>query len=95
LISSKPRFDGSCRLRETFAGAHDHGSAASRTAGFQALPGSSFTVTGAPQASDLLLATASAEVWLNNRWSFAAWFDGEFADHGQLYSGTGRLRYEW
>jgi outer membrane autotransporter protein len=82
-------------LRTRAAWAHDHGSAPSITATFLSLPGSSFTETGAAAAKDLLLASAGAEVWFRNGFSFAAWFDGEFAKQSQKYAGTGRLRYIW
>jgi outer membrane autotransporter protein len=82
-------------LRTRAAWAHDFWSAANITAMFEALPGSSFTVTGAAPASDLLLASAGAEFGFGNGFSLAAWFDGEFAEHSQKYAGTGRLRYTW
>jgi uncharacterized protein with beta-barrel porin domain len=62
---------------------------------FAALPGANFTVIGAAPASDLLLASAGAEISFANGFSLAAWFDGEFADNAQRYAGTGRLRYTW
>jgi uncharacterized protein with beta-barrel porin domain len=82
-------------LRARAAWAHDFWSAPNMTAMFEALPGSSFTVTGAAPASDLLLASVGAEIWLRHGWSLGAWFDGEFAEHSQQYAGTGRLRYVW
>jgi uncharacterized protein with beta-barrel porin domain len=82
-------------LRTRAAWAHDHWSAPSVTASFQALPGSSFTVFGAPPASDLLLASAVSELWFRNGFSLSALFDGEFAEHSQKYAGTGQLRYVW
>ncbi len=82
-------------LRTRAAWAHDYWSAPNITAMFEALPGSSFTVTGAAPASDLLLASAGAEFGFGNGFSLAAWFDGEFAEHSQKYAGTGRLRYTW
>ena len=82
-------------LRTRAAWAHDYWSATNITAMFEALPGSSFTVTGAAPARDLLLASAGAELGLSRGWSLAAWFDGEFAEHAQRYGGTGRLRYTW
>lgn len=82
-------------LRTRAAWAHDHWSDPSITASFQALPGSSFTVTGAAPAKDLLLASAGAEIGFRNGFSLAARFDGEFAQHSQKYAGTGSLRYTW
>jgi len=77
------------------AWAHDFWSAPNITAGFQALPGSSFVVTGAAPATDLLIASAGVEVGFRNGFSVGARFDGEFAEHSQKYSGMGRLRYTW
>ena len=77
------------------AWAHDFWSSPDITAGFQALPGSSFVVTGAAPATDLLLASAGVEVGFRNGFSVGARFDGEFAEHSQKYSGMGRLRYIW
>jgi uncharacterized protein with beta-barrel porin domain len=77
------------------AWAHDFWSAPDITAGFLALPGSSFVVTGAAPATDLLLASAGVEVGFRNGFSVGARFDGEFAEHSQKYSGIGRLRYIW
>jgi uncharacterized protein with beta-barrel porin domain len=82
-------------LRTRVAWAHDYWSAPNITAMFEALPGSSFTVTGAAAPRDLLLASAGAEVGLRYGWSLGAWFDGEFAEHAQRYAGTGRVRYTW
>ncbi len=49
--------------------------------------GASFVVSGAAQAADSALVTASAEKkWLNG-WSASATFEGEF--------GKGVVRYQW
>ena len=82
-------------LRTRAAWAHDHWSDPSIVASFQSLPGSSFTVTGAAPARDLLLASAGAEIGFRNGFSLAARFDSEFAQHSQKYAGTGWLRYTW
>jgi uncharacterized protein with beta-barrel porin domain len=77
------------------AWAHDNWSSPNITAGFQALPGSRFVVTGAAPATDLLLASAGAEVGFRNGYSLGARFDGEFAENSQRYSGRGWVRYTW
>jgi uncharacterized protein with beta-barrel porin domain len=66
---------------------------ASLTPTFLALPGASFVVNGARTPSDLALATAGAEWRLRSGWAMIAKFDGEFAPHAQIYTGTGILRY--
>ena len=88
-------YDTMVGLRARAAWAHDYWSAPNVTATFPAQPGSSFTVTGAAPAKDLLLASAGAEIWYRSGFSIAAWFDGEFAGQSQKYAGTARLRYTW
>jgi uncharacterized protein with beta-barrel porin domain len=75
------------------AWAHDFWSAPNITAGFLALPGSSFIVTGAAPATDLALASAGLEVGFRNGFSLGARFDGEFAENSRRYSGLGWMRY--
>lgn len=87
--------DAVLTLRGSAAWAHDIWSSTDMTAHFISLPGSTFVVTGAAPARDLLLASAGAEISLSNGFSLAAWFDGEFAQQGRKYAGTGRLRYIW
>jgi outer membrane autotransporter protein len=82
-------------LRGRAAWAHDNWSAPNITAGFQALPGSIFVVTGAAPATDLALASAGVEIGFRNGFSVGARFDGEFAENSTKYSGMGRLRYTW
>jgi outer membrane autotransporter protein len=77
------------------AWAHDDWSAPNIIAGFQALPGSSFLVTGAAPATDLLLASAGVQVGFRNGFSLGAKFDGEFAENSRTYSGMGWVRYTW
>jgi uncharacterized protein with beta-barrel porin domain len=77
------------------AWAHDYWSSPNITAGFLALPGSSFVVTGAAPATDLLLASAGVEIGFRNGFSLGSRFDGEFAENSRKYSGMGWLRYTW
>jgi uncharacterized protein with beta-barrel porin domain len=82
-------------MRGRVAWAHDFNPGRGVTATFQALPGASFVVNGAAQASDSALTTLSAEIgWLNGI-SLAAKFDGEFAPRARAYAGTGTMRYAW
>jgi uncharacterized protein with beta-barrel porin domain len=82
-------------LRGRLAWAHDFVSNPSINAAFESLPGTNFTVNGAPISKDSALATAGAQLWLSAQWSLIAKFDGEFASGSQTYSGTGTLRYTW
>jgi autotransporter-associated beta strand protein len=87
--------DGIFTLRGRMAWAHDYDPDRSIATTFQTLPGASFVVNGAAQASDSALVTASVEKkWLNG-WSAAATFEGEFSDVTRSYAGKGVVRYVW
>jgi autotransporter-associated beta strand protein len=82
-------------LRGRLAWAHDFNTDRSIMPVFQTLPGASFIVSGAAQAHDSALTTASAEMkWLNG-WSAAATFEGQFSDVTKSYAGKGIVRYSW
>jgi len=96
------RFDGLTALnglplilRARLAWAHDWVSNPALSAVFQALPGGSFVVNGAPLPANSALASAGAELKLNPHVSLLGKFDGEFANGSQTYAGTGTLRYTW
>ena len=82
-------------LRGRLAWAHDFNPDRAIGATFQALPGASFVVNGARQASDSALTTASAEMKWMNGWSAAATFEGEFSNVTRSYAGKGVVRYAW
>jgi uncharacterized protein with beta-barrel porin domain len=86
---------GVLTLRGRFAWAHDFNPDRAIGATFQALPGASFVVNGARQASDSALTTASAEMKWMNGWSTAATFEGEFSNVTRSYAGKGVVRYQW
>ena len=87
--------DAIVTLRGQLAWAHDYDPNRSIAATFQALPGSSFVVNGAAQASDSALTTVSAELKWTSNWSVAATFEGEFSDVTRSYAGKGVVRYIW
>jgi autotransporter-associated beta strand protein len=87
--------DSVLTLRGRVAWAHDYDPDRSIGATFQTLPGASFVVNGAAQASDSALTTASAEIKWINGWSAAATFEGEFSDVTRSYAGKGVVRYAW
>jgi autotransporter-associated beta strand protein len=96
------RFDGPALLLGKplilygrLAWAHDFVSNPSLSAAFETLPGSSFTVNGAPIPHNSALTTAGAQLYLTPRWTLLAKFDGEFANGSQTYAGSGTLRYAW
>lgn len=87
--------DGIFTLRGRLAWAHDFNPGRNIGATFQTLPGASFVVGGAAQASDSALVTTSVEKkWLNG-WSAAATFEGEFSQLTTSYAGKGVVRYSW
>jgi autotransporter-associated beta strand protein len=87
--------NGIFTLRGRAAWAHDFNPDRNISATFQTLPGASFVVNGAAQASDAALVTGSAEMkWLNG-FSLAATFEGEFSDVTRSYAGKGVARYAW
>ncbi len=87
--------DGVLTLRGRLAWAHDYDTDRSIGATFQTLPGASFVVNGAAQASDSVLTTASIERKWTNNWSIAATFEGEFSNVTNSYAGKGVVRYQW
>ena len=82
-------------LRGRAAWAHDYNNDRTVSATFQSLPGASFVVNGARQASDSALVTGSAEVKWRNGFALAATFEGEFSDVTRSYAGKGVARYSW
>jgi fibronectin-binding autotransporter adhesin len=92
---SYPMQNGIFTLRGRAAWAHDFNPDRNIAATFQTLPGASFVVNGAAQASDAALVTGSAEMkWLNG-FSLAATFEGEFSNVTRSYAGKGVARYAW
>ena len=86
---------GFLTLRSRVAWAHDYDPGRAIAATFQALPGASFVVNGAAQASESALTTASAEMKWRNGWSASATFEGEFSKVSASYAGKGVVRYAW
>ncbi|MGY3589700.1 uncharacterized protein with beta-barrel porin domain [Bradyrhizobium sp. USDA 4341] len=82
-------------LRGRAAWAHDFNPDRSVAATFQTLPGASFAVNGAAQASDSALTTAAAELKWADGWSALASFEGEFSNVTRSYAGKGVVRYAW
>jgi autotransporter-associated beta strand protein len=82
-------------LRAKLAWAHDWVSNPALNAAFVSLPGTGFTVNGAPIPHDSALTSAVAQFFFTPSWSFIAKFDGEFAAGSQTYAGSGTLRHSW
>jgi autotransporter-associated beta strand protein len=87
--------DAILTLRGRAAWAHDYNNDRSIGATFQTLPGASFVVNGAAQASDAALTTASAELKWRNGFSLAGTFEGEFSNVTRSYAGKAVARYTW
>ena len=87
--------DGVLTLRGRLAWVHDYDPNRAAAATFQALPGASFVVNGAAQASDSALTTVSAEMKWKTGWSAAATFESEFSNVTASYAGKGVVRYAW
>ena len=87
--------DAILTLRGRAAWAHDYDTDRNVAVTFQALPGASFVVNGAAQASDAALTTASAEMKFVSGISLAATFEGEFSDLTRSYAGKAVARYQW
>ena len=87
--------NGVLTLRSRLAWAHEFDPNRAVGATFHALPGASFVVNGAAQASESALTTASVEMKWTNGWSAAATFEGEFSNVTQSYAGKGVVRYAW
>jgi uncharacterized protein with beta-barrel porin domain len=90
MLAGKPLI-----LRGRVAYAHDTVANPALGAAFQALPGVSFIVNGAPIPRDSALTSVGAELFITSKWSLLAKFDGEFAQGAQSYAGSGTLRYLW
>ena len=86
---------GLLTLRGRLAWAHDFNPNRTIATTFQALPGASFVVNGAAQASESALTTASAEMTWRNGWSAQASFEGDFSQVTASYAGKGAVRYAW
>jgi len=86
---------GLLTLRGRLAWAHDYNPDRAVAATFQTLPGASFVVNGAAQASESALTTVSAEMNWRNGWSASATFEGEFSNVTASYAGKGTVRYVW
>ena len=82
-------------LRAKLAWAHDWVSNPALNAAFEPLPGTGFTVNGAPLPQNSALTEFGAQLFVAPNWSLTAKFDGEFASGTQAYGGSGVVRYTW
>lgn len=74
---------------------HDFVTPASVTNSFAALPGSSFTVTGATIARNLAETKLGFELDVGKGVALFANFDGDFASSERSYGGKGGINYTW
>ena len=82
-------------LRGRAAWAHNFSTDRIAAATFQTLPAASFVVSGAAEAREAALLSASAETRWANGFSVATTFEGEISRGTGNYTGKGVLRYQW
>ncbi len=90
LLCDKPLI-----LHGRAAWAHDFVGNPAFNAAFEALPGSRFTISGAPIPRDTALASIGVQWLVSANWSLTSAVNGEFASGSRGYSGNGKLRYSW
>lgn len=95
LDRTVPVDDAYLTLRSRLAWAHEKMDAPASTVSFVALPGSTFTVTGASPTANRVLVTTGAEMRFTNGFALSGKFDGEFAYGAQSYAGSVTLSYQW
>ena len=83
------------RLVGRLSWAHEYQTAGASTAWFQALPGATFTVTGAPLPSDVAVGRIVSTFDLDNTWALRLQADAEVADRYLSVAGTVRLSARW
>ncbi|MDB5541269.1 MAG: Outer rane autotransporter barrel [Devosia sp.] len=74
---------------------HHFGTTSNVTAGFQALPGTSFEVEGATPAADSVLVSAGGQIAASNGWGLGASVRGDFAANARSYGADATLSYTW
>ena len=82
-------------LAARLAWAHEYETTGVINVAFPSLPGSSFTVDGAPMPSDIGIARLVAEIELDKGWSLRLQADGEFADRYGSFAGSARIAARW
>ncbi len=82
-------------LQARAAWAHDFWFDPGTEAGFQSMPGSTFTVEGTEPAADSFLFSAGAEIRFLSGFAIAASLDTEFGGGSETYTGKGRISYAW
>lgn len=78
-------------LSARLAWAHEYQTTGTASAWFQSLPGSSFTVSGAPLPSDIGLARVTSTMELDPAWSLRLQADAEFGNNYGAIAGTARI----
>jgi len=78
-------------LTARLAWAHEYETTGSMSAWFQSLPGSSFTVSGAPLPSDMGIVRVASSLQLDPAWSLRLQADAEFGNNYGALAGTARL----
>lgn len=74
---------------------HQFGGTATTTAGFQALPGTSFETVGATAAADSVSVSAGARLAYSAGLALGASVKGSFAENSQAYGVNATVSYAW
>ena len=83
------------KLTGRAAWAHSSDNDRSITAGFQALPGTSFTVFGASPDRDSALLDLGAELAWQNGVAASVSFQSQLSQNSQSYAGFAKLSVKW
>lgn len=78
-------------LTARLAWAHEYETTGSVSAWFRSLPGSSFTVSGAPLPTDMGVVRVASSLQLDPAWSLRLQADAEFGNNYGTLAGTARL----
>jgi uncharacterized protein with beta-barrel porin domain len=82
-------------LNNRAAWVHEFSAAPSLDASFIALPGTNFTVVGAAEPANSLLASSRAELKFSNGFSVAGSVETQLAGGYASWYGLGQVRYTW
>ncbi len=74
---------------------HEFKADRSITASFLALPGASFTVYGPAAAQDVARLNTGFKFDVTQNIVVFGAFDGEFSGRGDVYTGTGGVKFRW
>lgn len=86
---------GTLSAYASLAVAHQFSTGNTKQAYFLALPGASFTVSGAEADATAVLMSVGTELRLDSGWSLSGGIDAALSENTQSYSGNARLGFKW